>query len=62
MYVSKALTPRRRGNYARTPPAHLYPCGQAALRALRGHIGNSKAVCGIDPQPGRYGRALGCAT
>ena len=37
----------------------LYPCGQAAIRALREWIGDGKVVCAIDSQRDRYGRALG---
>ena len=37
----------------------LYPCGQAATRALRERIGDGNVVCALDPQRDRYGRALG---
>ena len=55
----KGIDAPEKGQWCENASGNLYPCGQAALRALRGHIGDSKAVCGIDPQPDRYGRALG---
>ena len=55
----KGIDAPEKGQLCENASGNLYPCGQAALRALRGHIGDSKAVCGIDPQPDRYGRALG---
>ena len=36
----------------------LYPCGQAAIRALRERIGDGTVACAIDSRD-RYGRALG---
>ncbi len=37
----------------------LYPCGQAATRALQERIGGGNVSCAIDAQRDRCGRALG---
>ena len=55
----KGIDAPEKGQLCENASGNLYLCGQAALRALRGHIGDSKTVCGIGPQPDRYGRALG---
>ena len=55
----KGIDAPEKGQFCENASGDLYPCGQAATRALREYIGNGKVVCGIDPQRDRYGRALG---
>ncbi len=55
----KGIDAPERNQLCENATGNLYPCGQAATRVLRQHIGDGKVVCAIDPRRDRYGRALG---
>ena len=55
----KGIDAPERRQFCERASGALYPCGQAATRALRERIGDGKVACAIDSQRDRYGRALG---